>query len=66
MAGKYDLAFTFDEKDWSCERFHKQGAMMPEDGLQQIKDSDAILLGAVLVLYWLYDKLVGIDNLKLG
>jgi tartrate dehydrogenase/decarboxylase/D-malate dehydrogenase len=47
VAGKYDLAFTFDEKDWSCERFHKQGAMMPEDGLQQIKDSDAILLGAV-------------------
>ncbi len=26
----------------------------------------AILLGVVLVLYWLYDKLVGIDNLKLG
>ena len=26
----------------------------------------AILLGAVLVLYWLYDRLVGIDNLKLG
>lgn len=47
VAGKYDLAFTFDEKDWSCERFHKLGAMMPEDGLQQIKDSDAILLGAV-------------------
>ena len=47
VAGKYDLAFSFDEKDWSCERFHKQGAMMPEDGLQQIKDSDAILLGAV-------------------
>ncbi|WP_045392391.1 ABC transporter permease [Falsirhodobacter sp. alg1] len=26
----------------------------------------AILLAAVLVLYWLYDRLVGIDNLKLG
>lgn len=26
----------------------------------------AILLGIVLILYWLYDKLVGIDNLKLG
>jgi putative spermidine/putrescine transport system permease protein len=26
----------------------------------------AILLGAVLVLYWLYDRLIGIDNLKLG
>ena len=24
------------------------------------------LLAAVLALYWLYDRLVGIDNLKLG
>ncbi len=26
----------------------------------------SLLLGGVLILYWLYDKLVGIDNLKLG
>lgn len=26
----------------------------------------ALLLAAVLILYWLYDRLVGIDNLKLG
>lgn len=26
----------------------------------------AILLAVVMVLYWLYDRLVGIDNLKLG
>lgn len=26
----------------------------------------AILLAAVLVLYWVYDKVVGIDNVKLG
>lgn len=26
----------------------------------------ALLLAAVLVLYWVYDRLVGIDNLKLG
>lgn len=26
----------------------------------------AILLAAVLLLYWLYDKIIGIDNLKLG
>lgn len=26
----------------------------------------SILLGAVLILYWLYDRLIGIDNLKLG
>lgn len=25
-----------------------------------------ILLLAVLVLYWVYDKVVGIDNVKLG
>ena len=44
---KFDFACTWDEKDWSCERFHKEGAMMPDDGLDQIKDHDAILLGAV-------------------
>ncbi len=26
----------------------------------------SILLGLVLLLYWLYDRLIGIDNLKLG
>lgn len=26
----------------------------------------AILLGCVVILYWLYDRLIGIDNLKLG
>ncbi|MDB6180652.1 ABC transporter permease [Paracoccus fistulariae] len=26
----------------------------------------ALLLGSVLILYWLYDRMVGIDNLKLG
>lgn len=26
----------------------------------------ALLLGVVLLLYWLYDRLVGIDNMKLG
>ena len=44
---KYNFACTWDEKDWSCERFHKEGAMMPEDGLQTIKDHNAIFLGAV-------------------
>jgi len=26
----------------------------------------SLLLICVLILYWLYDRLVGIDNLKLG
>ena len=47
VAGTYDIDFKFDEKDWSCERYHKTGAMMPEDGLESIKEHDSILLGAV-------------------
>ena len=47
LAGRYDFDFVFEEKDWSCERFHKTGAMMPEDGLEQISKHDSILLGAV-------------------
>jgi tartrate dehydrogenase/decarboxylase/D-malate dehydrogenase len=44
---KLDLDYAFTSYDWSCERFAKKGAMMPEDGLDQIRDSDAIFLGAV-------------------
>ena len=25
-----------------------------------------VLLAAILILYWVYDKIVGIDNMKLG
>ncbi len=47
VAGRFDLSFTWDEKDWSCERWKATGRMMPEDGLDGIKDHDAIFLGAV-------------------
>ena len=47
IAGRHNLAFQYDEKDWSCERFHKEGAMMPENGLDEIRSHNAILLGAV-------------------
>ncbi len=43
----FNIDYKFDDFDWSCERFHKVGAMMPEDGLDQIRGHDAILLGAV-------------------
>ena len=46
-ARRFDLAFKFTDYDWSCERFHKTGAMMPVDALDQIRDSDAVFLGAV-------------------
>src|SRR3954467_320773 len=44
---RHGLHFTFDEFDWSCERYANLGAMMPDDGLDQIRAHDAILLGAV-------------------
>ena len=47
IAERYNISFDFDHKDWSCERFHKFGSMMPEDGLDEIQDHDSILLGAV-------------------
>ena len=47
IAERYNISFNFDHKDWSCERFHKFGSMMPEDGLDEIQDHDSILLGAV-------------------
>jgi tartrate dehydrogenase/decarboxylase/D-malate dehydrogenase len=44
---KFGIAFTWDEKPWSCDLYMKTGRMMPEDGLAQIKGHDAIFLGAV-------------------
>ena len=35
------------EYPWSCEYYLETGRMMPEDGLTQLADSDAIYLGAV-------------------
>ena len=47
IAKRHSISFEFDQKDWSCERFHKFGSMMPEDGLDEIQNHDSILLGAV-------------------
>ena len=44
---RFDIAFKWEKHDWSCERFKKKGAMMPADGLDRIRDTDAIYLGAV-------------------
>ncbi|UYQ77750.1 tartrate dehydrogenase [Glutamicibacter sp. JL.03c] len=44
---RHALDFTFDELDWSCERYALEGSMMPADGLRRIRNHDAILLGAV-------------------
>ncbi len=44
---KFGVSFQWDERDWSCEYFARNGRMMPEDGLQQIRHHEAIFLGAV-------------------
>ncbi|WP_058826906.1 isocitrate/isopropylmalate dehydrogenase family protein [Haloferax sp. Q22] len=33
--------------DWGSERYLEEGALMPDDGLETLKEFDAILLGAV-------------------
>ncbi len=45
VTGTGTIATT--DLDWSCERYAREGAMMPADGLQRLAEHDAILLGAV-------------------
>jgi tartrate dehydrogenase/decarboxylase / D-malate dehydrogenase len=47
VARKHGIGFEWQHFDWSCERYAQTGAMMPEDGLAQIKGHDAIFFGAV-------------------
>ena len=39
--------FDFTHYPWGCEYYLKEGRMMPEDGLEELKKHDAIFLGAV-------------------
>ncbi len=38
--------FDFENFDWGSERYKKTGAFIPEDGLQLIRQHDAILFGS--------------------
>jgi tartrate dehydrogenase/decarboxylase/D-malate dehydrogenase len=38
---------SFDYFPWGCEYYHNKGEMMPENGLEILKNYDSILLGAV-------------------
>ncbi|HWI25790.1 MAG TPA: tartrate dehydrogenase [Stellaceae bacterium] len=44
---RFGFEFRWREYDWSCERYAKIGSMMPQDGLEQIKGTKGIFLGAV-------------------
>jgi tartrate dehydrogenase/decarboxylase/D-malate dehydrogenase len=47
VARKHGIVFAWEYFDWSCERYAATGAMMPADGLEQLKPFDAIFFGAV-------------------
>src|SRR5687767_11201262 len=47
VARKFGISLKFKSFDWSCERYAKIGSMMPADGLDTLRNFDAIYLGAV-------------------
>ena len=44
---RFGIAFHWQHFDWSCETWQATGRMMPEDGIDRLRDFDAIYLGAV-------------------
>ncbi|KAB2352322.1 tartrate dehydrogenase [Actinomadura rudentiformis] len=47
VSERHGIELTYTEFDWSCERYLREGAMMPDDGMERLREHDAILLGAV-------------------
>jgi tartrate dehydrogenase/decarboxylase/D-malate dehydrogenase len=47
VAAKYGLSFEYAHLDWSCEQYKATGRIMPADGIDRLRDSNAIFLGAV-------------------
>ena len=47
VAEKCGFQCSYKNYDYSCEHFRNHGKMMPDDGLERLRDCDAIFLGAV-------------------
>ena len=47
VASLCGFQLSYQNFDYSCEYFKEHGHMMPEDGLDRLRDSDGIFLGAV-------------------
>ncbi len=47
VSALYGFTLNYRHYDWSCERYKATGKMMPDDGIEQLRDSDAVFLGAV-------------------
>jgi tartrate dehydrogenase/decarboxylase/D-malate dehydrogenase len=46
-AARGGFGLQFQHFDWSCETYKATGQMMPADGLDRLRDHDALFLGAV-------------------
>jgi tartrate dehydrogenase/decarboxylase/D-malate dehydrogenase len=48
LAARYpDLDLAYETFDWGSARYRRLGAMMPADGVERLRDFDAIYFGAV-------------------
>jgi tartrate dehydrogenase/decarboxylase/D-malate dehydrogenase len=47
VAVGHGFSVTWRDRDWGSEYYRAHGRMMPTDGIEQLADGDAILLGAV-------------------
>ena len=47
VGNRFDIQFKWKTFPWGCEFYSQTGRMMPEDGIDQLGECDAIFLGAV-------------------
>jgi tartrate dehydrogenase/decarboxylase / D-malate dehydrogenase len=47
IAERSDFSITWRDREWGSDHYRSTGRMMPVDGIDQLSDGDAILLGAV-------------------
>ena len=45
--GASGLSFNYADYPWGSDYYRETGMLMPEDGIEQLQSSDAILFGAV-------------------
>lgn len=47
IGGRFGIEFDWETFDWGCERYARTGTMMPDGGIEALRNHDAIFLGAV-------------------
>lgn len=47
ISQRFNVTLNYHEFDWGTQYYFQHGRMMPDDGVDQLREFDAILLGAV-------------------